>query len=121
MFNVTLNSDIIEVVNSGPKTPEEQGETIRQIQELSEKLRKENKPVLILDDISQMDIPSEALRRVGSNVEKMADFDKFALFASSAQMRAIVNFMILAGKETKLRVFENREQAIAWLKEDPTK
>jgi len=116
MYKVWLDDqDIIQIVNEGAKTPEEQQITIAEIRKLSGKLRSEQKRVLILDDISKMEIPSEALRKVGAQVEKMADFDKFALFSSDQQMRIIVKFMIMAGGEKKLKIFTDRNEAMAWL------
>jgi hypothetical protein len=117
MYKVFLNPDnIIEVINEGPKTPEEQADTIAQGKKLSEQLRKEGKTVLVFDDLSKMDLPSEQLRKVGSTLEKLVDFDKLAFFTTDLQMKIMVDFMIRAGGEVKTQVFKNREEAIAWLK-----
>jgi len=118
MYKVFLNEDnIIEIYNeAGPKTPEEQAETITQVKKLGDQLRGEGKPILIFDDISKMDLPSEQLRKVGSTVEKLLDLDKFALFTTDVQMKIIVKFMIEAGEVLKSKVFNNKEEAIVWLK-----
>jgi hypothetical protein len=117
MYKVFLNPEnIIEVYNEGEKTPEDQLDTIRQIKDLSAKLRSENKPAIIFDDISKMNLPSEQLRKVGSTIEKILDFDKLAFFTTDLQMKILIKFMIQAGNVVKLRVFTNKDEALAWLK-----
>ncbi len=117
MYKVFLNTEgIIEVYNEGPKTPEEQQDTIKQMKTLCEQLRREDKRVLIFDDVSKLEMLTEELRKVGSTIEKLLDYDKFAFFSNDLQMKIMVDFMIKGGGQVKTRVFKDKEEALAWLK-----
>lgn len=90
-----------------------------QIQELARSFRGQRLPVLILDDLRAMakKQPSEVGRTV-AEVEKRLDYDKLAMLGDGNPMlRYGSNFIIRAiGKNHKLRYFDHRSAAVAWLR-----
>ncbi len=117
MYKVFLNTDsIIEIYNEGPKTPEEQADTVAQLKKLSELLRNEHKPVLIFDDLSKMTGITEQFRKIESTFEQLIDFDKFAFYCNDLEMKILLNFIIKGGAEQKTRVFKDKNEALLWLK-----
>lgn len=76
----------------------------------------EAKP-LILDDITQMGITDLPARQEVSNLAKTLPFQKTAMVGNgSIAMRYGTNLMLGAiGMGRKIRYFESRDKAIAWL------
>jgi hypothetical protein len=80
--------------------------------------RAAQQPVLILDDILQLkDVPSEA-RKAVVNLGKRLDYDRLAMLGKGGMLRIGANLMLGAmGRISKVKYFDNRDQAIAWLRE----
>lgn len=107
----------LTVILKGTQTESSIKKIIKETQSFIEELRKEGKYVKILADLRGMGRPDSAARRVGTEFEKTGDFDKIALFGSSAYTKYVVNFSIMAsGNRVKIRYFQNLIAARAWLK-----
>ena len=88
------------------------------IEELIWKVKSDEKPVLILDDITRMDDADSGARHEVVNVAKKLEFRKTAMLGTSGVFRLGANLMFQAvGKGDSLKYFTNREQAVEWLLE----
>jgi len=80
-------------------------------------LRRKKKPALILDNLLEMgDVPAEARKRVAELV-KSSEYDRLAMLGSGAILKLGANLILQAtGRGKYVKYFDNRTQAIAWLK-----
>jgi len=92
-------------------------ETTRLFVELSKQLKAENKPVLLLVDLSKItNIFSTNLRKTGFGLLKDLEFDKAAMYSQTALVRYLIDlFNNNIMKQANLKVFESRESAEEWL------
>jgi hypothetical protein len=110
------NQGIIEIHVVGDQTVL----TIRAMglktEKLIEKLRAENKQVLVLDVLLEMgNVPPEGRKSVVKLATEL-DYDKAAMLGSSAALRLGANLMLRAtGRNETAKYFENREDAVIWL------
>ncbi|HEU5187702.1 MAG TPA: STAS/SEC14 domain-containing protein [Candidatus Saccharimonadales bacterium] len=105
---------IVEIHVVGSQTKESVSAMGSKTQALLES--REAKP-LILDDITRMAKTDTPARQEVSNLAKTLRFKKTALVGNgSIAMRVGTNLMLSAiGMGAKLRYFESRDKAIAWL------
>lgn len=109
---------VIEIIVRGPQTIESVQYLGDEALKISRKLRTEQKPALILDNLLEMGIvPPEARKRVVELI-KSTDYDRLAMVGSNPMIRFGANLMLQAtGKGTKVRYFDEYEAALAWLRE----
>jgi UDP-N-acetylmuramyl pentapeptide synthase len=112
------DTGIIEIITTGDRTASLIQSSARKIFKFTAELRKEGKPVLILNDISQMgELPPEA-HKIFADITRAADYDRFALVGNDNIMRLGANLIAQAiGKSDKLKYFDSHDQATAWLQE----
>lgn len=123
MNNVFLNDqNMIEIRVRGPQTPESVMAMADKIREFIVTLRTEQRPVLILDDISEMSLkqPSSVPKTVAAQARSL-DYDRIVMLGSGNRMlRYSTNFIIQAlGQSQKIKYFSDREKAMAWLQGRP--
>lgn len=80
-------------------------------------LREKNQPALVLDNLLEMgDVPVQARRRVAELVHSSA-YDKLAMLGSGTLLKLGANLILQAsGRGKYVRYFDNRTEAINWLK-----
>jgi hypothetical protein len=83
---------------------------------LSKKLRDQQKPVLILTEMTHVGKISLSARTKGLSVIRNLDFDKVALLGKSNLEKEIVSSVIIAsGKTYCMKYFVDKEKALEWL------
>jgi hypothetical protein len=121
MPNVFLNDkQLIEVAYEQEIKPEHLKQAGEMIKAQHEKLASENRPTLILIDVSQSGDVSYETRLEGfKSLNEVTSFaDKIAVFGSNRVLKYIINFIIkAAGKTERVRVFETKPEAENWLLE----
>jgi len=86
---------------------------------LAAEQRKKKHPALILDNLLEMgSVPVEARRRVAELV-KSSKYDKLAMLGSGTLLKIGANLILQAtGRGKYVQYFDNRTEAIKWLKSD---
>ena len=118
---VYLNSDeIIEIEVIGDQTVESVEIMGRQIDTLITQIKAVGKPCLLLDNLLHIGKVGPEARSKVVELTKVLDYDRAAMLGQGGLMRFGANLMLRAsGKGYKIRYFDNREEAIAWLLEKP--
>lgn len=115
---VVLNDDgIIEIQVVGGQDLASVTAMGEKVKHLAASQRMAQQPVLVLDDILAMgDVPPDA-RKLVVELGKTTDYDRLAMLGRGGILRIGANLMLSAtGKGEKVKYFDNREQAVAWLK-----
>lgn len=115
---VVLDQHGIIVINVvGDQTSDTVRQMGTQIAKLIDSRRKQNSPVLILDDLSQMGQTDTAARKQVAELARRLNFDRAAMLGNgSPMMRYGTTFMIRAfGQVDKVRYFDDRAKALEWL------
>jgi hypothetical protein len=115
---VFVNSDgIIEIKVVGDQTVSSVEDMGKAIEACIEELQTASKPVLLLDDLLEMGtVPPEA-RKIVVELGKKLNYEKLAFVGRSDLLRFGSNLILQAiGKGSKLKYFDDREEAIEWLK-----
>ncbi|HSX17417.1 MAG TPA: STAS/SEC14 domain-containing protein [Patescibacteria group bacterium] len=74
------------------------------------------KPALVLDNLLQIGSVDAEGRKLVVELGKRLDYDKLAMLGKGGIMRFGTNLMLRAtGRSYKLRYFDDRQEAIAWL------
>jgi len=111
-----LPNNLIYVQKIGDQTEESMVQLFQKITDLARELRAEGKPVLILSDVSQEGAMNVEARQVAAKIGKQLDYDKSATYGARLVLETTRKLMIEATKlETKVRNFETRAEAEAWL------
>jgi hypothetical protein len=116
---VFLNrDDIIEVKVIGNQTSDTIIDMAHQIDELLGELNAQNKLGLVLDDVSELGKTDTAARQALRDVARQLPYDKVAMFGNvNPIMRTGTTLLLQAiGMGQKIKYFEDRDQAISWLK-----
>jgi UDP-N-acetylmuramyl pentapeptide synthase len=91
----------------------------RQIDTLITQQKAVGKPCLILDNLLQIGKVDSEARKMVVELASRLDYDRAAMVGKGGIMRFGTNLMLRAtGKAYKLRYFDNRDEAIAWLTEE---
>lgn len=105
----------------GNQTPDSVIDAISELVQSAKKIRSKNQDALILVDVTKVpkiDVSGRMIRARQEAVKAMmnADYDRVAVYGSTA-LQVLVNTLILiAGKRDKIRVFSDRLDALKWLK-----
>lgn len=90
--------------------------TRAEVTKLVAAIRKKGKRVLILADITRLGKASLSSRIAGYKLMYDLDYDKAAIFGSY-RLKGLIDAVVQAsGCGFKVRFFNNREQALEWLK-----
>ena len=117
---VYLNSDgIIEIEVIGDQNAASVELMGRQADTLITQLKAVGKPCILLDNLLQVGKVGPEARRSVVEIAKRLDFDRAAMLGQGGLMRFGANLMLRAtGKSYNLRYFDDRDEAIKWLKEE---
>lgn len=108
----------IWVINDGYIDGTKAQEIAKKISELVTDAQNQGRPIDLLIDNTKMKGASLEARKIGLNIMKKWPYRKMALFGNSRYLQHLVNLMIIAsGRGSIMRVFSNKESAIAWLQE----
>jgi len=115
-------SGIIEHCYYGNQSPEATLESLKKLEKIIKQLEKQNKPVLVLADVSQipkidMSSRTKPVRQQAITLMRSAKIKRAAVYGP-LKIQLIVNTLaLIAGKQDKIRVFRDRIEALRWLKE----
>jgi hypothetical protein len=117
--HVFLNGEeIIEIVTEGSQTVASIEHMGREVDNLITEQKASGKPALILDNLLQLGPVEADGRKLVVELAKQLDYDRAAMLGKGGIMRLGTNLMLRAvGKSYKLRYFDDRAKAVAWLKE----
>ena len=111
-----LENDIIFVKKIGDQTAKSMIDLYVMIADISEQLRKEGKPVLILSDASDEGESDLKSREAAAKIGKSLDFDRSATFGAHLVLETTRDLMIQATQlNLKVRNFKTRDEAEKWL------
>jgi UDP-N-acetylmuramyl pentapeptide synthase len=116
--NVSLHDDgFIEISVVGNQTEMSVRAMGAQTAHLLQTLADRGRPLLVLDDITHLGRTNIGARQTVAKLAKTLHFDRLAMLGDgSTMMRVGTNLMLSAiGKGNKIRYFDNRDEAIAWL------
>lgn len=107
---------LIEIVYEGDQNYDTVSPMINQAILLANQQRSASQPVLVLVDLSRMGQSTPSSRQATVEGMKKGDYDKVAIFGASVFLKHLANLLAAAiGKQEKIRSFESREEAEAWL------
>lgn len=116
---IFLNSDgFLEQEYKGNLTQEIVDKAIKDTMRTIKVMQKDGKPLLLLVNCTELGRINTPSRK--ASVEALRDiaYDKLAVYGSSPIAKAMSNLIIHAsGKQRKIRLFNTRDAAIAWLKD----
>lgn len=117
--NVFLNDDnIIEITVVGDQDEQSITAMGNEIKRLIGILQAQNQPVRILDDVLQIKTVTREGRNLVVELGKTLPYDRLVILGRPGIMRFGTNLMLRAmNKSDKMRFFDQRSQAEAWLKE----
>ena len=116
---VFLNDDdIVEIHVVGDQTHDSVMAMGAATEKLLTKLAAQNKIGLILDDITALGATDTAARQTVSQLARTLPFAKTAMVGDGGKLiRVGTEFLLQAiGMGSKIKYFENRDDAIKWLK-----
>lgn len=105
----------------GAQTPQEILAAIKRLGYYSNKLQKQEKPVLILVDVSRItkiDLSNRTLsaRKAGIKAMRSVKYKRAAVCGPLPIQILVTTLALVAGAHSKVRVFENRLDAVRWLR-----
>ena len=110
------DDDIIEIKVVGDQTVRSVAEMGKQTELLIGNFRRSSKPVVILDDLTAIGSVTPDARSMVVELGKKLDYDRLAFLGKSGILRFGSNLILQAmGRGDKLKYFDNREKAVAWL------
>ena len=88
----------------------------KELQNLTKKLRSQNRSVLIFTDITELGHTPTIVRQKGLEIIRNLDYDKVALFGNEGPglqiARLVINVSMMG---YKIKAFNNKEDAKNWL------
>jgi len=114
-------SGFIEEKFIGRQTPESAQTAVDQLIKLTRKLKGQKKRVLILVDITGISKVNTSdrmkeTRQAMVKAMKEEPYDRLAVYGNMATQVLVNTMALIAGKRNKVRVFDNRIDALKWLK-----
>ena len=111
----------IEQHYEGRQTAESVAEGVKQIQRCAQQLKQQKKPILILVDLTKTDTsditPSnDAPRKAAVEAIRSISYTRIALYGALPAQVVINTLALVAGKHHKTKAFNNRFEAVKWLK-----
>lgn len=86
------------------------------ISDLLAELKKEHRPLLILDDVTNLKTITSDGRQAVVSLVKNLRYDRLVMLGSNGLIRLGVNLIArAAGQSRKLRYFTRRDEAVRWL------
>lgn len=122
--SVQLHSDgYVEVILVGDQNFQTIEESGLQCKELIGRLDYEHKPLLGLIDLSREKNFSTGANKATMQVMSDINYDRIAMFGGNKLLNEVAELITKAlGKDDHTRIFETREEAVAWLlMRDPLK
>jgi hypothetical protein len=102
----------------GDQTGETVKESYNQLMPLVAQLQAEQRPVLILIDMSRTGKQNASARMAAQETLRTIPFKKMAAFGSSVYLKHITLFILnLLGMSDKFGFFDTEEEAMKWLKQ----
>jgi len=87
---------------------------------LANELKTAGKQVLVLVNSSELQLPHSKEREYGSELLKTFPYDKVAVYGENKLANYVINLLVTVSQTNdKVRIFTTREEAEAWLKEQP--
>lgn len=112
-----LPDGIIELTQRGYQTAQSVGQFQSQIDSMTDDAHKQGQKVLILVDMTEVTGHDPQAREEGKK-RMNGNYDAMAICGSDMAIRLIINWLIrLSGAGDKVRLFETRDSALAWLHE----
>jgi hypothetical protein len=109
---------ILEIVTVGPQNAASVEHMGRELEALITSQRAVGKPALVLDNLLELGPVDTEGRKLVVELGKRLDYDRLAMLGKGGMMRLGTNLMLRAiGKSYKLRYFDDRGKAVAWLKQ----
>jgi hypothetical protein len=120
---VFLNADtIIEIHVVGDQNAASVELMGREVDTLLTQLKAAGKPGLVLDDLLEIGKVDPDGRKLVVELGKRLDYDRLAMLGKGGLLRVGANLMLRAtGRWYKARYFDDRDQAMQWLKEKAPK
>jgi hypothetical protein len=109
---------IIEYRPSATPTPESVEGRIKLYNKFGKQLRAQDKPVLILIDATEVAGTDPEYRKAVMGAMQTIDYDKMALYSHEVNRMYWNTLAIVSDTHKKTRAFEDRLQALEWLKSD---
>jgi UDP-N-acetylmuramyl pentapeptide synthase len=116
---VFLNkNEYIEIIYEGDQTSETVNNVVDETLKIISILKKQNKPVKIINDLSKLGGSSMGARKTSAETLEKVKYDKVALFGANLFMKYLAILIIKAsGMGEKVKYFDTREEAEKWLAE----
>lgn len=112
------SNEFISLIYEGDQDESRLKQTIDESGKMMEQLKKDQKPVLVLVDLSHMGKLHTMARHIGEKSLRTQPFDRLAIFGWDIFTKYVVNLIIIAsGKSDQAKFFNSRDEAINWLKE----
>lgn len=107
---------IIEIMVRGDQSVESVQAMGDETARLGKELREKGERALVLDNLLEMgEVPAEA-RKLVVDLVKSSDYDRLAMLGNNPVLKLGANLMLRAsGKGSRVRYFENSDDAMAWL------
>ncbi|HET9412001.1 MAG TPA: STAS/SEC14 domain-containing protein [Candidatus Saccharimonadales bacterium] len=114
---VTLKNGIVYIMVSGDQTEQSVLAMGSEVRKLLAELKKDGKPLLVLDDITKLGNTDIAARKTVVELAKNLPYRRAAMLGDgSVLMRVGTNLLLRAmGKGDAVRYFEDRTKALQWL------
>jgi hypothetical protein len=117
-FEITLNpSGFIEEKYIGHQDELDVISGVSKLNYYSKKLSKQNKPVLILIDLSELGTTTAQARIEGIKTLRTLTYKRMALYGPLPSQVLANTLAFVAGKQNKVCAFGTRAEAICWLQQ----
>lgn len=114
-----INADgMIEAKFDGKLDPAGEIEMQEAIEKLALELEDQAKEINLLIDISQFEVSGEQIEGLIVHGMSNLKFRKAAPYGASKETREISERMIARTGKNNIKLFETRDEAIAWIKQD---
>ena len=91
-------------------------QTIQKVDKVINEVKSQNKPALVVCDISKVTKHDAGARKVGSEALNTLHYDKFAICGGNFFLRSIASILVKATGKSNVSVFKTQEEAVRWLK-----
>lgn len=106
----------MEAAYIGDQSSESVNEMVTAVLPLAERLRTTGQAVNLLVDLSRLTKSTTESRRASGDALRQVPYDKIGLIGAQGYIRGLAKLVIRAArKSNKVRVFNTRTEAVAWL------